>query len=408
MTETSWQKVVETLTASVAGPTDEQKRLAALVGVELESWPRPVCAVVLRRALAAPLQLAAPRPVHDASEEFCSTLAAEYDVEIPSHHLYDRGLIDAWIITIYDKRAAEALCALQPEVGDIVERLEGTGLSVGEVSSISSDGRLNFKGGFGRGVRPHRARIRNRKSGDADAWAAGRKVAQQQMAQLDPNPERIGVRERKAMDPHRVEDPVSETAVLALREAVETAEDEKPLQHVIEQFPQLLAHLVDHTQGAWVLPRPSLDGFYVPDFLVAAETSLGVRWLFVELESPTHRLETKAPRPGKSGLLSHGVRTGIAQINEWREWVQNNLAHARQPVAEGGLGLAGIRPDARGLVLVGRGHVGGDPDPLRSRTADRDAIEVRTYDWLMRAVLTPRVAGMGLMHLDDEENEFFS
>lgn len=402
MVETDWVAVADNLMASIEGPSSEQQHLAESTGVELESWPQVVCAVLLRQVLSSPLHLPKPRRSQEGSVEFCQELASENGVEVPAEHLDDSHLTDAWISAIYAKRAAEALAELQPEVGDIVRRTAGTGPAVGEISSISQDGRLNFRGGFGRGVRPHRAEIRNRRSGDPDAWAEGRQMALEQAAQLHPRPERVGARERSGLDRYRVDGYVSEAAVLALQESVETAEDEKPLQSVLEQFPELLAHLVDNTLGAWVVPRPSLSGVYVPDFLVAAETSLGVRWLFVELEAPRHRLHLKSAGPGKLGKLSDGVRTGVAQIDEWREWVQSNLALARQPVADGGLGLAGIRPDAKGLVLVGRGHLDGNPDPLRLRVADRNATEIRTYDWLQRAAALPRVAGLGMIHLDED------
>jgi hypothetical protein len=56
-----------------------------------------------------------------------------------------------------------------------------------------------------------------------------------------------------------------------------------------------------------------------------------------------------------SGGLAKKAREGVGQVRSWRDYLSKNLSDARKPTSEGGLELAGLRPDkARGLVIIGR------------------------------------------------------
>jgi hypothetical protein len=69
------------------------------------------------------------------------------------------------------------------------------------------------------------------------------------------------------------------------RSILDEAADEKPLQAFLELHPEMLvAELGMYCR--WVLPRSSLAGKYVPDFLTARLYSSGLTWTLVELESP--------------------------------------------------------------------------------------------------------------------------
>ena len=78
------------------------------------------------------------------------------------------------------------------------------------------------------------------------------------------------------------------------------------------------------------------------------------------------------------------ARRGVSQIKEWRQWIQDNLAYARQAKDDNGLGLHDIRPQAKGIVLVGRRHLlHPEARNLRSQLDEDSRIEMRTYDWLL-------------------------
>lgn len=71
-------------------------------------------------------------------------------------------------------------------------------------------------------------------------------------------------------------------------------------------------------------------------------------------------------------------------MNEWREWILNNLALARLARDEGGLGLVDIRPDSEGFVLVGRrARLGENAREVRAGFAEKDHIKIHTYDYLL-------------------------
>ena len=150
------------------------------------------------------------------------------------------------------------------------------------------------------------------------------------------------------------------------------------------------------------MPHPRLGSAYVPDFLIADVDSVGVRWVLVELETPRSRVTLAT----KNDFETH-ARAGVAQVLEWREWLRNNLAYARQPSAEGGVGLAGIHSGAEGLVLVGRRHLlRPNNEQVRRQTEEDRRIQVHTYDWLLerlkglRDFTGPSASNPHLLHRD--------
>ncbi len=119
------------------------------------------------------------------------------------------------------------------------------------------------------------------------------------------------------------------------------------MQLLLERHPEILAYLVDGHHGAYVVPQVSLGKEFVPDFFVAGQTSAGIRWTLVELESPTASLSIA------DGQASSQLRKAVKQITDWREWLADNADYARRGIKENGLGLPGIRHDARGLIAAG-------------------------------------------------------
>jgi hypothetical protein len=99
----------------------------------------------------------------------------------------------------------------------------------------------------------------------------------------------------------------------------------------------------------------------------------------VEIEAPRHTLLTAA------GNLSTPVRHAVSRIDEWREWLTTQVAYAQAPIRSGhGLGLKGITNQAPGLVIIGRADPSQERDPARGIRAERDRIEIHSWDWLLR------------------------
>lgn len=380
MVETNWRTVVAGLSERRT-PTAAQHHVAKQLGLVLGAkWHTAVAAGYLRRHLGATIgyEPASGPPV---GLDYALGLGSSLRVRIPTEHRTSSELVDGWIHALHDLRAERALKALKPNVGDIVtvaaKSFAPDELQTAEIKSISADGQLNFVGGRGARARPHRVEVLAR-VGDPDhkaTQATAANLAAKNRGRLLS----FDDAHHAELAPFYVGNDPGIAAQNALLEGLEDADDEAPLQKVLEQYPELLAVLVTGNHGCWVIPRPRLNEKYIPDFLIASQTSAGVTWWLVELESPTQPLHMK------NRHLAKGPRQGIAQIEDWREHIRGNQANINKLKSDGGLGFPGLRSDARGLVVVGRGALTSHVDPARASESAQKNIEIRTYDWLTRA-----------------------
>lgn len=149
------------------------------------------------------------------------------------------------------------------------------------------------------------------------------------------------------------------------------AVDERPLQSILAFAPVLLGPLAPPGGSYWCLDRPQLGAEYVPDFLLASATSVGFRWIAIELESPTAKALTKA------GLPARKLADALGQIRDWRTWLMDNVAYARQE-----RGLKDIDGNCEAVVVIGR-RSSLDPKQVnRYRAISTDGITVMSYDRL--------------------------
>jgi hypothetical protein len=197
-------------------------------------------------------------------------------------------------------------------VGDIVEVDEVFGRVPAEIASISADGRLNFKGGAGFGRRPHETFLRVRASTPGAAYATARYQAAQAAALRREPGGRISAADLRELLRWYVHGGPSVTDVAAFSEALQGARDEKPLQAVLQQHPQLLTHLVTSHHGGYVRPEAWLSSQYRADFLVAGHTSLGLRWTLIELESPHGAVDDRRRAGIGSATQSGQTDRGLA------------------------------------------------------------------------------------------------
>jgi hypothetical protein len=266
---------------------------------------------------------------------------------------------------------------LKLRTGDIV-RICDTAEDVAEVSSIGDTGIVYLTGG-GREW-PDRVEVvvrSGKRSASADAL---RRQAANRAAHRAPARE-WSVAKHEALEAFCVEDGPSEADMAELASIVSTAVDEKPVQQYLEENPQVLAALL-RGPFRYVLPQVRIGKDYVADFFLASVDSRGVSWTLLELETP--RSPTALSK--KNDFDKH-ARAGIAQIEEWREWLQDNLDQARRGPRQNGLSLPDIRPGVDGIVLVGtRDRLATNANPLRSRLSESKRIDVHTYDWLVETV----------------------
>ena len=149
------------------------------------------------------------------------------------------------------------------------------------------------------------------------------------------------------------------------------AVDESHLQRFLASAPVLLGPLAPPGRTYWCFDRPRLGAEFVPDFLLASDTSAGFRWIAIELESPTVKALTKA------GLPARALANALGQIRDWRTWLTDNVAYARQE-----RGLTDIDADCEAIVVIGR-RSSLDPKQIkRYRALSSGGTAVMSYDRL--------------------------
>jgi hypothetical protein len=370
----SWRSAVSAIDKAIGPINSKQGKLATLAGISMPaSMPSIVAAARLRLALSGDLYL-----VNSSRARF-DTL--EYIDELwrgPRRHYVPPATQDeanAWVEYLYLLRRRSSLVKLRPTEGDVVATPDG---AYAEVSSIGENGRLYFKGGGGFGAWPDcvvavarareksiaattaRTKARNAASKPSGSWSMARHE------DLDEFQVTVGV------TPHDIEQ---------LAAVIDTAVDERPLQKHLEIHPQILAMLLQRTPR-YVIPQKRLGNQFVLDFVVGDVDSMGIHWFLVELESPKASVYLTDAK-----TLSAQARKGMNQVVEWRNWLHNNIAYARQSRREDGLGLFDIRSDARALVLVGRrSSLIATTDAARREARASLNVHVHTYDWLLETV----------------------
>lgn len=159
---------------------------------------------------------------------------------------------------------------------------------------------------------------------------------------------------------------------------VENSGIEEDVQQFLQNHPTLLSHHLGGGGGRYCIAKKSLGGMFIPDFLIADLNSMGLNWYAVELENPKVKMFNKNGDPSK--YLNHAIQ----QIRNWRDWLKSNLDEARRLKQDKGLGLVGIEPELKCLILIGRRRdLEEASSEVRRRMNQEINGEIRTYDWLI-------------------------
>lgn len=386
MLELRWRVVAESLERKCKAPTAEQIAVARALALPVgQATPSLVAAAELRVLLREPLDLTLAGDFGDDEYDVLLDLARRTALVVPDmEKLGSREVLNAWLRVARDRESAAALRRLEPAVDDVVtarDRRKGPDVH-GEISSVGSNGRLYFRGGHGLGTAPHRV-TRLTRPGEDD-YLDQLRLAREYAATIQSNPARITRAQEAQLERWRINFPATPAAIEALRDALETADDEAAMQRLLEKHPALLAGTVVGTHDTWIRPQVQLGNHYMADFMIAGQTSLGVRWTLVELESPVSRLTN----PGNKRATAT-LRHAVDQIEDWRRWLSTNLHYARSARDADGLGLPGITAEVPGLIIMARETADDAASEIRELQARRSHIQVRTYDWLMRINESP-------------------
>ena len=369
-----WRAAVKFLDQQTKSASASQRALAGHLGARLPAnTPRIVASAKLRGWLADDLRL----PNGDSGvpewllEQLAATTKALGRKRLPTYE--NLAEAEAWLEHFDLCNNLASIRQLQVAEGDLVLHLGKPQL----VSSIDRQGRIWFKGG--RGSRAWATSV-ERVPGSLDPHDL-RRQAKNRIAAAGPNePSQARVHDLREslVDRHSVRP----SQLKSLRDVVDRAEDESPIQAFLEKNPELLAPLL-RGPHSFVMCQPRLADEYVPDFVLGDVDSNGFRWVLMEIETP--RSETVLKTKNEFDVKA---RAGVSQIMEWREWLKNNLAKARELQSRGGTGLASIDPSPDGLVVVGRRDQLRQPraSVLRNQTWENNRIQVITYDRLIELI----------------------
>jgi hypothetical protein len=147
---------------------------------------------------------------------------------------------------------------------------------------------------------------------------------------------------------------------------------EIPLQSYLSRHPAFFLRMLPYGRQAEIYDRPKLGSEYIPDFLLNIENSQGKCWACVELESPIHNPLTAR------GNISSKLNEAIGQINDWREWLKNNIAYAQKELA-----LKGINSNLNTWIIIGRRQNFNERQKRRYVALKNLGINVLSYDRLL-------------------------
>lgn len=357
--------------------TERQMILARKLKFALpEKLPCLVAAAWIKRAMAKEL-FEDPLLPTGTQQEYLESLKPPLKRLKLALASQDRIEMGAWIEYEELIGRAKALRALRLSEGDIVLVSIGGEGRQAEVHSFGANGKVFFKGGLGSGAWPDRLTVLYRRDDASSNASSARNAVANEVSRQTTARAWSQAREQELSE-YKIRKKMTEADLEGLRMVVDAANDESTIQAFLEKCPQVLAALLTG-RSRFVIPRPSLAGKYIPDFLLADVDSSGVRWVLLELETVGSGLTLQS-----ENSFDKYVRKGISQVEDWRGWLMENLAHARKDKAQGGGGLVDIRPDSDAVVLAGRRDLLRAPSrEMRRPFEEKDRISVHTYDWLI-------------------------
>ncbi|MGO2484681.1 Shedu anti-phage system protein SduA domain-containing protein [Glutamicibacter arilaitensis] len=373
MSETKdWRGAAESLEATLAGPTEEQLHVAEALGVTIsDDLPALVAAAILSERVAPALMRSTSdrEPNLEALRQLEAALGL---VAAPITEETSADVVSAWIQSRYMEKRLRGIRELQPQSGDVV-RLIGPRPNLMIISSVDRRGRIHMKGGRGLGAWPDNLHLVAREGvheNHADLAIEVMNHIRNSKTDYDPNSSLLDKIAKYRLDRVRPNG-------LALQELEDILDggdgSEGPLQRLIERHPQLLASTVIGNNGTYVIPQKALGSEFRADFIVLGINSTGPEWVLVEIEASKHNLLNR------DDSLTGAVRHAVGQIQDWREWLTNNVSYAQQQ-----LGLHGLTNRAPGLVIIGRAEPTMERGTARSLAREQQGISIHSWDWILR------------------------
>lgn len=366
-----WKLIADGMERLLAGPTPHQLATAASLSVTLPAnLPAPVATTVLHWHITDPdLRDSSTSEIPFGLVELENSLGLSPTEQFITD---SRAELNAWFAARFMLKTLEGLRSLQPVPGDVVHQMFRSAGDDRIVSSIGRDGRVHFKGRPSGRAWPNNLTMVAR-VGSSTYAAVARATANARLNAVTSTT--TNLQNFDGLNGWALGSVIpSPQAIRALEDLLESGEmREEKYQQTITAHPELLGALVIGNWRTYVIPKPRLGGEYVPDYLVLGINSHGPNWVLVEIESPRHQITNQ------DGSLSTPTRHAVGQINDWREWLLNEVSYVQ------GQGYVGLTTRSHGVVIIGR----DDPSPThansRVRTEWENRIAVHSWDWLLRS-----------------------
>lgn len=357
----------------IGAVTSMQLKLAKFAKIVLPNdIPANVAGALLRTALSDYL---ISDTEHKPSSRILSCIDDHWDENEKKPNPISQEEARAWMDYHYLKKRRVFLKNIKPNEGDI---LLYRNKDFVEVASIGNNGRIFFKGGNGFGAWPDMVELKFRCTDKSNEANQARAEARNYVSSLRKPIKGWSISRDEDLDEFKIDEQLNTYDIDDFEEVINSSQDERPIQKFIEQKPQILTALLGG-RNRFVIPQKRLGSEFVSDFIIGDTDSLGVHWLLVELESPNVPMFLT---DGKT--LSAQARKGVNQILEWRIWLGDNIAYARNPRRANGLGLYDIREKTRAIVVVGnRLNLNEKNQAVRQNYRQDSNIEIHTYDWLV-------------------------
>lgn len=376
MSTTNIDEVIESINNSVSFATEGQRKIARCLGLSIcDEIPKTVYAAKLRNELAEELCINDDEVAPKGLVAYTKRLAEELKINAEINEDTKKTECEAWMRFFWGMQNLAASKKNRFQPGDVVALKEDIDETLYIISSFSHDGMVYFKGGR------KKAWV-----GKIKLKAKASSIDNELLREANNNIElhsrshKWSIEKAEKIKKYKIAENYDEYLVERFDEILRSAKDEKPLQKFIEKYPQILGVTLIG-EPKYLIPQKRLGADFVPDFLLADVDSSGISWTLVELETPISSIYLQ------SNDFDRYTRKGISQVQDWREWLTQNLSYANKPKQENGLGLTGIRPDCDALVLVGKRSLLLEHNPAkRKRLWEHDRIRIRTYEGLLEAL----------------------
>ncbi len=161
---------------------------------------------------------------------------------------------------------------------------------------------------------------------------------------------------------------------------------EREIQNFLKVKPYLFDGMYRHGHGTYVFYEIKFGSQYIADWVIGNGHSGGLLWDLIELECP------KSIPFIQNGHFSDATRKGINQIQDWRNWIQQNIDMVQKSKSQDGLGLVGLNNHAKGTVVSGRREMYQSKPAIQKYNRNRvlcnsqNHIEIISYETLIEGM----------------------